>query len=118
MASPQVLLLRPGECARLPPPRSRGMNRRLVLAVLPLLALPTLVAAQAAAAPASLNAPAGRRIEVPEGTEVVAVFTQALSSKTSAAGDAVKLPVDEPIVINGDTLIRAGAIVRGTITEA
>jgi hypothetical protein len=94
------------------------MNPRLVLAVLPLLALPTLVAAQAAAAPASLNAPAGRRIEVPEGTEFVAVFTQALSSKTSAAGDAVKLTVDEPIVINGDTLIRAGAIVRGTITEA
>lgn len=58
-----------------------------------------------------------RRVVVPEGTEFIAVFTEALSSKTSTEGDAVKLKVDEPVVLNGDTLIRSGAIVRGTLTE-
>jgi hypothetical protein len=94
------------------------MNVRIALAFLSLLVLPAIVAAQAPSAPVSETAPLVRRIEVPEGTEFVAVFTQAISSKSSSNGDAVKLTVGEPVIVNGDTVIRAGAMVRGTITEA
>jgi hypothetical protein len=94
------------------------MNLHIAPALISLIVLPTALAAQTASAPLTETGSAARRVEVPEGTEFVAVFTEAISSKSSANGDAVKLKVDEAVVINGDTVIRSGAMVRGTITEA
>lgn len=54
---------------------------------------------------------------MPDCTEFVALVSSALSSETSTEGDAVKLKVDEPVIVAGDTPIRAGAVVRGTLTE-
>ena len=99
---------------------------RPAIAVLSLMIPTTLLSQAPSGAPPTAAQPStsvaapvvGRRIEVPEGTEFVATFTEALSSKTSAEGDAVRLKVDEAVVVRGDTVIREGAIVRGTITEA
>jgi hypothetical protein len=84
-----------------------------------LLVLPAALFAQTpAVTQAAAAAPLTRRVEVPEGTEFIALFTEPLSSKTASEGDAVRLKVDESVIIDGDTVIRAGSIVRGTISEA
>lgn len=98
---------------------------RTLITAIALLALASPIGAQVSP-PATPTQPvaaqpeqqAMRKVVVEEGTEFVAVFADALSSKTSSEGDAVKLKVDEPVIVNGDTVIRSGAVVRGVISEA
>ncbi|HET6229190.1 MAG TPA: hypothetical protein VFE05_03865 [Longimicrobiaceae bacterium] len=81
-------------------------------------AAPTVggVVVSTAALPA---APAGMHyVTLPEGTEFEATLEQALSSRTATEGDAVSLRVKDDVVLDGRTVVRSGAPVRGEVTQA
>ncbi len=57
-------------------------------------------------------------VEVPIGTTVVAVFDEAVDPDVVSPGQMVMLSVDEPVVINGHTVIEVGAPVLAEVTIA
>ena len=54
---------------------------------------------------------------VPAGTKVPLEFTQPVSTKTAQKGDTVELRVSEDVVVDGRTVIPAGAPAEGVITD-
>jgi hypothetical protein len=64
----------------------------------------------APAPPAPLVIPAGTRIRVRLG--------QTLSTKVNQSGDSFPATVESPVVVDGRTVIRAGASATGTVVEA
>ena len=52
------------------------------------------------------------------GTSLDVELLDGASSKTSLVGDAVRARVTNPIIIDGLTVVPAGTIVGGTVTEA
>lgn len=62
--------------------------------------------------------PSDKFIVIPDGTEIAAVTTEAISSKTAHEDDAITFKVDEDVVINGETVIAKGAILKGVVTNA
>ena len=65
-----------------------------------------------------LKATAPRTYEVPTGTTVTVVLTDALSSATNKAGDTFTGSLGSPIVVNGETIAERGATVRGRVVSA
>jgi hypothetical protein len=55
---------------------------------------------------------------LPAGTDIEAELVDGVSSKTSQVNDAVHARVTKPVVLDGYTLIPAGALIQGTVTEA
>ncbi len=55
--------------------------------------------------------------EVPAGTEISIRLTSAVSTRTSHAGDPVDAVVIAPVAVHGRAMIRAGAIVHGTVEK-
>ena len=93
--------------------------RRMLLTLAFAAAAPGVVSAQSMAASSAVRAAAARAVvNVPEGTEISAVTTEKLSSKTASEGDRVSLRVDEDVKIDGVVVIAKGAMVRGQISEA
>ena len=56
-------------------------------------------------------------VTIPEGTEFTAQTLDFLSSQTANEGDAVRLEVDENVIIDGAIAIAAGTPVRGVISS-
>jgi hypothetical protein len=56
--------------------------------------------------------------KLPEGTPIPVRLDRALSSTSSHAGDTFRAIVDEPVVIDGQTLIASGAPATGRVLEA
>ncbi len=80
---------------------------------------PPMQQAQApAAAPAEKAAPAPKPKIVPAGTAIRVRLNDAIGSKTAQAGQTFTGSVMDPIVVNGRTLIPAGATVAGEVTNA
>lgn len=52
------------------------------------------------------------------GTEVDVELVEGVSSKTSQVGNPVRVRLTKPVVVDGLTLVPAGAIISGTVTEA
>lgn len=69
------------------------------------------------AATATMAAPAGK-LRVPEGTEVPLLFVDSLSSAVNGEGDRFTLRVDSDVKVGGQTVIKAGSIAVGTVTNA
>jgi hypothetical protein len=95
--------------------------RRLLLSLAVAASAPAAVSAQSmAAARSSAPAAAAARmtITVPEGTEISAVTTEKLSSKTATEGDRVALRVDEDVKVDNVVVIAKGSMVRGQISDA
>jgi len=67
-------------------------------------------AERVAAAPRDITIPAGTTLRLQLGTPV--------SSKNSSVEDAVHATLRSPIVVNGQTVVPAGASVSGHVTEA
>lgn len=57
-------------------------------------------------------------IVIPAGTRIRVQLGQTLSTNGNQAGDPFSGTVLDPVVVNGQTVIRAGAVARGTVTEA
>jgi hypothetical protein len=56
--------------------------------------------------------------KLPEGTSIPVRLQTALSSASSHAGDAFSATVDEPVVIDGQTLVARGTPATGRVLEA
>jgi len=56
--------------------------------------------------------------KLPEGTPIPVRLQSALSSASAHAGDTFNAIIDEPIVIDGQTLVAAGTPATGRILEA
>lgn len=67
-----------------------------------------------AAEPAS----ATTTVRIPAGTIVLVEFTETLSSRTSQTGQLVGLRLAEPIVVEGRTIVEAGALGGGEVIDA
>jgi hypothetical protein len=72
--------------------------------------------AQPAARPAAT--PAAPVVLVPEGTAITVRTSQEVGSKISRSGDTFAASVAEPVVVNGRTVIPAGASATGRVSEA
>src|SRR5665213_892807 len=55
---------------------------------------------------------------IPAGTRIRVQLGQTLSTKSSQTGDPFSGTLVSPVRVNGQTIIRAGAQARGTVTEA
>lgn len=86
-----------GESATAPPPQSAGAQSGAAVPAQP----PT---------PQPIVVPAGARIRVRLG--------QTLSTKENQTGDPFSGVVVDPVRVNGQTVIRAGARARGVVTES
>jgi hypothetical protein len=56
--------------------------------------------------------------KLPEGTPIPIRLQSALSSASSHAGDAFSATIDEPVVIDGQTLVAGGTAATGRVLEA
>jgi hypothetical protein len=68
--------------------------------------------------PAPAPAPAPQPLVVPAGTRIRVSLGQALGSKLSAPGEGFSATVADPVVVNGVTVIPAGAAATGTVVVA
>jgi Tfp pilus assembly protein PilF len=58
------------------------------------------------------------QVSAPAGSRITISINQALSTGTNKTGEAIEARVVDTVVAGGDTLIRAGAPVKGTIVAA
>jgi Flp pilus assembly protein TadD len=58
------------------------------------------------------------QVSAPAGSRITIATNQALSTATNKTGEAIEARVVNTVVADGDTLIRAGAPVKGTIASA
>ena len=65
-----------------------------------------------------IAAPAVREITIPAGTALRVRLSNTVSSASSSVEDAVQGTVRTPVVVRGVTVIPAGSIVRGYVSEA
>src|SRR5271157_1383841 len=56
--------------------------------------------------------------KLPEGTPIPIRLQSALSSRSSHAGDTFSATIDEPVVIDGQTLVARGTLATGRVLEA
>jgi hypothetical protein len=93
-----------------------------LVACLVLIAMLTPIAAPSIALASEVtrksNEPQGKTVVVPDGTELTAITTEEISSKTAAENDPVEFKVDEDVVVDGKVVIAKGATVKGTISES
>ena len=60
----------------------------------------------------------GRTIVLPDGTEISAVTTDTLSSKTSHEDDQITFKVDEDVMIDGGVVVAKGTAIKGVVSNA
>lgn len=59
-----------------------------------------------------------KTVVIPDGTEISAVTTETISSKTATEGDSIVFKVDEDVTIDGVVVIPRGTLVKGEVTNA
>src|SRR5262249_52671839 len=68
-----------------------------------------------AAAPAKAEP---QMVEIPSGTSIHIILTDAISSGKNNAGDTFMASLADPIVVNGETVVPRGATVKGRVIDA
>jgi hypothetical protein len=68
--------------------------------------------------PAPALPDAGKDYVVAAGTHILLRLTNAVNTKTTAAGDRIYLETAVPVFVNGRLVIPVGSYVTGTVTEA
>jgi len=71
----------------------------------------------ATSAPAAPRLPEYREVTVPSGTTLPLEMTTALSSASAQVEAPVTAKLQNALTINGDTVIPAGSVLRGTVTD-
>jgi hypothetical protein len=99
-----------------PPPAATSSTQAqpATTAPAPTAAAPATAPTQEAAAPA----PPPQPLVIPAGTRIRVSLGQELGSKISQAGQSFSATVADPIVVNGVTVVRAGAPASGTVVDA
>jgi hypothetical protein len=59
-----------------------------------------------------------KTVIIPDGTEISAVTTDVISSKTAHEDDPITFKVDEDVVIDGSVVISKGALIKGIVSNA
>jgi hypothetical protein len=59
-----------------------------------------------------------RSIIIPDGTEISAVTTETISSKTAHEDGPITFKVDEDVVIDGAVVIAKGTAIKGEVTNS
>jgi len=67
---------------------------------------------------AQIPQPQGTTVVIPDGTEIAAVTTETLSSKTAREDDPITFKVSEDVLINGSVVIAKDTIIKGIVTNA
>ena len=75
-------------------------------------------AMSAPVAPAPLPAPAPQPLVVPAGTTLTVRLGESLGSKISSTGQSFSATLASPVTVDGNTVIPAGALARGTVVDA
>ena len=88
------------------------------LFALPEAAQAQAIAAEAPAAPVAAAMASSAQIRIPAGTLVFVEITETLGSKISAREQTFGLRLAEPIAINGQTVVPAGANGGGEVIDA
>ena len=57
-------------------------------------------------------------VTIPDGTEFTVETTDEISSKTATEGDPLSFKVADDVKVNGQTVIAAGTLVKGSISQA
>jgi len=99
-------------------PRSALSATGRLWRLLPGVAL-ALLAAGTIAAMVIVHDDAGRRhATIPAGTTMLAALDRTVSTKEDRVGDEIQLEITEPVRIDGDTVVPAGAVLHGEVTYA
>jgi hypothetical protein len=64
------------------------------------------------------SAPARQPREIPSGTTLTVELGETISAASSQAGQTFSARIAQPVVVNGETLIPAGAQAQGRVLEA
>jgi hypothetical protein len=99
-----------------PPPAMNSRYRQGGAGMPPPPPPPPAGAQSSVAAPA--QSMASQPIVIPAGTRIRIRLGQTLSTKENQAGDTFTGVVVDPVRVNGQTVIRAGARARGVVTDA
>lgn len=91
---------------------ARPIALALVLALVSHLAAPSAVIAR------QERAAAGAEAVLPDGTEITVITIDEISSKTAAEGDPLSFKIDEDVLVSGKTVIKAGTLVKGSVSNA
>lgn len=59
-----------------------------------------------------------REVTIPDGTEFTVETTEEISSKTATEGDPLSFKVVDDVKVNGQTVISAGTLVKGSVSQA
>lgn len=59
-----------------------------------------------------------REVLIPDGTEITALLTETISSKSAQVDDPVTFKVEEDVIIDGAVVISKGTLVKGIISNA
>src|ERR1700732_3259916 len=89
---------------------------KTILAAMIVAALPVFAQISAQCAPASGDG--AKTIHLRSNTGLKLALMRPLSSATARVGDDVELRLERPVVIEGVTLLPAGSIIHGKVTEA
>lgn len=68
-------------------------------------------------APEAAPEPREIRVEIAAGTRIALRAVEPVSSQTAQAGDAIAFALAEPVVVDGRTVLPAGARVTGRVTQ-
>lgn len=79
---------------------------------------PTVAADTPATAPQQLPFAEGKTLVVPANTAIYVRLQQSISSATAQSGQNFSAELDEPLVVEGQTLAPKGAAVTGKVVEA
>ena len=63
-------------------------------------------------------APTPKPIVIPSGTVLTVRLQDAVGSETSQQGDRFQATIAEPVMVGGKTVVPAGSVASGTVTEA
>jgi hypothetical protein len=91
---------------------SKSITSILIIVLLAQTIIPISVLAR------SVNNLQASEVVIPDGTEFEVETTEEISSKTAAEGDPLSFKVADDIKINGQTVIAAGTLVKGTVSNA
>lgn len=80
--------------------------------------LSAIALAWSAAGLAFAQTPVPATVRIPAGSEIQMEFVQELSSTASRQGQLFELRLAEPIIVDGQVIVRAGAIGGGEVIDA
>ncbi len=83
----------------------------------PEVSLPARENSRVAATPAPVPRAQWREVTLPAGTALPLEMTSAISSESAQVETPVSARLSNAVVINGDTVIPAGAVLTGTVTD-